>query len=150
MNNGERAADIFKSGLACSQAVLVTFAEELGLDENSAMKIASGFAAGMRLGEVCGAVTGALMVIGLSSESSDLDTAAKREKIYKMTNEFHAKFKEKNSSVICRDILKCDPGTKEGMEKAQEDNLFVTICPQMVKSAVEIIETMNIINKTSM
>jgi C_GCAxxG_C_C family probable redox protein len=144
MNRGDRAAKIFMDGLACSQAVLVSFSEELGIDVKTAMKVSSGFAAGMRIGEVCGAVTGALMVIGLASEDNGLDTSDKRARVNRMTKDFHQKFKDKNKSVVCREILKYDLGIQADMDKAEEEKLFVTVCPKMVRDAVEILESMDI------
>ncbi len=63
--NSKRAVQLYNSRHLCSQAILKTYAEKCGISEEQAMKLGSGFGAGMRKGEVCGACTGALMVLGL-------------------------------------------------------------------------------------
>ncbi|MHC4258915.1 MAG: C-GCAxxG-C-C family protein, partial [Planctomycetota bacterium] len=71
MDNVDHAVALFKEGLNCSQAVFSVYSEQMGLDNKTAAKIASGFGGGMRMGETCGVVTGAFMVIGLEYGSGD-------------------------------------------------------------------------------
>lgn len=136
------AVELFLAGSACSQAVLAVYGEPLGLDRAWAMRIAAGFAGGMRLGETCGAVTGALMVLGLRHAPEDCDTAARRAEVYARVVDFAERFKKRNGSLLCRELLGCDISTPEGMKQAQERNLFKTTCVKMVQDACEILEEM--------
>lgn len=141
MNHEEKAMIIFEDKFNCSQAVLGAFAEELGMQEEQAMKVALCFSAGARKGEVCGAVSGAIMVLGLKYSQISDDEAENKAIAYEKTNEFMEKFKNENGSYICKDILGCDISTDEGRAYAKENNSFKEICPRMVKSAVNILES---------
>lgn len=140
MTHIEKAMKIFYEKFNCSQAVLGAYAEEYGLTADQAMKVAACFSGGVRKGEVCGAVSGAIMVIGLKyGEGTDYKAIA-----YPKAAEFMDRFKEKNSSYVCRDLLGCDISSEEGMLYAREKGLFKDICPRMVESAVDILEEMEI------
>lgn len=106
MSRGEEAAENFLRGCNCCQSVLVTFARETGLDEGTAMALASGFGGGMgRLREVCGAVTGAFMVLGMVYGQKGLPTYQEKCALYGRIQDFAAEFQEKNHSIICRELL---------------------------------------------
>jgi C_GCAxxG_C_C family probable redox protein len=136
------AVDLFCAGCACSQAVLAAYGKPLGLDSESAMRIAAGFAGGMRLGETCGAVTGAFMVLGLRHALDNGHTPEGRAPVYARVVDFAERFKKRNGSLICRDLLGCDISTPQGMKQAQDRNLFKTTCVKMVRDASEILEEM--------
>ncbi len=142
MSQIPKAVELFRDGCACSQAILAVYGEPLGLSRDLAMRIAAGFAAGMRLGETCGAVTGALMVLGLRHASADCDRPTGREAAYDRAAEFTDRFKALNRSVICRELLGCDISTAEGMRQAEQQNLFKTTCVRMVENAAAILEEM--------
>ena len=106
------------------------------------MQLAAGFAGGIRLGETCGAGTGAFMVLGLRHCSTDCSTAAGRAEVYARVVDFAGRFKQHDGSLTCRDLLGCDISTAKGMKQAQKQNLFKTTCVQMVRDAAEILEKM--------
>ena len=137
-----RAVKLFRDGCACSQAILSVYGQPLGLSRDLAMRIAAGFVGGMRLGEACGAVTGALMVLGLRHASADCDTPAGRKAAYDRVVEFADRFKVLNGSVVCRELLGCDISTAEGMRQAEQQELFKTTCVKMVQDAAAILEEM--------
>ena len=140
MNHKEKALNLFKSKFYCSQAVFAAFSEELGISEEQALKIGSCFGTGMRKGEVCGACSGALMVLGLKYgyfKAGDLESKLKSDEV---SDAFFEEFMRKNGSYICNELLKCDITTEEGINFALENNLFTEFCPKMVESAVEITE----------
>lgn len=124
----------------CCQSVLISFSEELGLQEGTALKLTSGFGGGMGLGETCGAVTGAYMVLGLKNIPSATIQETKA-KIKAMVKEFNQKFTEKHGSLKCKDLIGYDLSIPEEAEKAFAENVFETICPELVSSSVEILET---------
>ena len=133
---------MFRDGCACSQAILEVYGTPLGLSRGLALRVAAGFAGGMRQGETCGAVTGAFMVLGLRHCSADRTTGAGRAEVYARVVEFADRFKRRNGSLTCRDLLGCDISTAEGLKQAQEQGLFKTTCVQMVRDAAEILEEM--------
>ena len=133
---------MFRDGCACSQAILLVYGQPLGLSRKTALQVAAGFAGGMRLGDACGAVTGALMVLGLRHAGEHCDTAAGRADVYARVVEFAGRFKRQNGSLVCRELLGCDISTPEGMRQAQERGLFKTTCVKMVEDAATILEQM--------
>ncbi len=140
MTKQEIAVNYFSNKLHCSQSVLAAYAEECGITEEQALKLGSCLGTGMRKGEVCGAVTGALMVLGLLyGQKSSQDTEG-RQKANLVNDLMMNKFKENCGSYICNDLLKCDVSTSEGIKFALENKLFTDFCPKMVKAAVDLIE----------
>ena len=113
INHAEKAKSLFESGYNCCQAVLCAYADELGLDETTALKIASSFGGGMgRLREVCGAVSGMFMVCGLRDGYTNIDGVnAHEEKMshYERIQELARKFINENGSIICRELLGLAP-----------------------------------------
>lgn len=142
MNHIELAKKYFEQRYHCSQAVLATFADELGLTEEQALKLGGCFGGGMCKGEVCGACTGALMALGLKYGQSDIEDIESRKKTNDVTVEFLDMFQKENGSYICRELLGCDLGTDEGKRYAIENNLFIDFCPKMVYSATKIAENL--------
>jgi len=141
MSQAKRAVSCFREGFNCSQAVFSTYGPPLGLDRELALKITGPFGAGMaRMGQVCGAVTGSFMVIGLIHGRTRAEDEETREKAYKLVNEFVDQFTSRNGSILCRDLLGCDVSTEEGRALAEEQNLFDTRCPKLVQDAAEILE----------
>jgi C_GCAxxG_C_C family probable redox protein len=147
MNKIADAARRIQDGCACSQAVISVYAESLGLSELTALRIASGFGGGMRMGETCGAVTGALMVIGLRYASDNCCMPEGRIEVCSRVLEFADRFRGRNRSILCRELLGYDISTPEGAQKAHELNLFKTTCVKLVKDAVTILEDMEAGNK---
>lgn len=138
MTKWEKAVDLFNQGYLCSSAVFGAYAEELGIDFETAVKVATPFGSGMRKAEVCGAATGALMVIG--AKFGQKRAGENREKSNKLTERFLEEFARENGSYMCCDLLKCDISTADGIACAKENNLFTTVCPKMVESAVKVLE----------
>ncbi len=96
----------------------------------------------MRTGDTCGAVAGAVMVLGLRYGSEECVTAAGRGGVYRKVEEFTGKFRERNGFLLCRDLLGLDVSTPEGLAKAKELGLFRTRCPALAESAAAILEEM--------
>lgn len=115
---GDRARQNFLDGLNCSQSVAEVFASRLGFDADAVLRASSPFGGGTcRMREMCGAVTGALMCLGLAIGSSDGDKE-KKDALYKAGQEFAARFKRENGSYICRELLGLVPmGQGEALAK---------------------------------
>ena len=140
MSREERAAELFVGGFACSQAVLAAFCENYGLDESMAFRLASGFAGGMKSAEVCGAVSGAVMVIGLKHGHVNGDIRESRRASGAKVQEFMSMFKSRQNFLTCRDLLGCDIATQEGRQIALDNKLFTTRCVDLVREAARILE----------
>jgi C_GCAxxG_C_C family probable redox protein len=144
MSRVSRALHLFNKGCSCSQSIVAAYGQSLGLSRTTALQIAAGFGGGMRLGQTCGAVTGAIMVLGLRYAPEKCDTAAERADLYARVVDFTKRFREQNGSVVCRELLGCDISTPEGMKQAQERKLFDTVCVKMVEDAARILEEMGV------
>jgi C_GCAxxG_C_C family probable redox protein len=141
MNNVEKAVSLFMKGFRCSQAILSTYGTQCGLETELALKLASPFGAGMgSLGNTCGAVTGAYMVLGLKYGNSKVTEIKKKEKAYEVVKEFVKRFKSRNDTILCRELLNCDLSTPEGRNRAIEEKLFIELCPKFVQDSAEILE----------
>jgi C_GCAxxG_C_C family probable redox protein len=138
----ENAEARHQQGFNCSQAVFSTLAESLGLDPSIALKIASPFGGGIgRTGETCGAVTGALMALGLSEGFSEPDRQVK-ERVYARTREFLDRFYARYGAVACKILIGVDISTPEGMQQARDQGVFTNRCSQFITGAVEIADEM--------
>src|SRR5512136_1617968 len=142
MSIADKAIACFDEGFSCSQAVFSVFAPQWNLDRITALKVSSPFGGGMgRLGETCGAVTGALMAIGLKYGQTTGEDKAAKEKSYELARQFAERFKARNRGCLtCRELLGADISTPEGMQKLREKQAFTTMCPKFVRDAAEIVE----------
>ena len=142
MSKVDSVIETFKSGFNCCQSIISVYGPDLGLDKDLALLISSGFGGGLgRSGEVCGAVTGAIMVLGLKSGYTTFSDEAKEE-IYGIVRDYIARYKRKNNSILCRDLLGVDMGTPEGRKLVHEKGLTATLCPKFIRDSAEILEEM--------
>ncbi len=140
MTHKEKALDYFGKNYYCSQAVFAAFAPECGLTEEQALKLGACFGSGMRKGEVCGACTGALMVLGALYGQYDKNDVESRMTANLVNDKMMDIFAKVSGSYICNDLLKCDISTPEGVDFARRNNLFTEFCPKMVANAVDVLE----------
>ncbi len=137
-----QAKTIFKNGFNCCQAVFTPFALEKGMDEETALMLSSGFAAGLCYqGETCGAVVGAQMVIGLNVGYAKKNDEQGRENVKNVVAIYRQKFKEKHGTTQCKKLLGNDPSTQEGLNFLKEKGVFKEKCPGFVADSVEILQT---------
>jgi C_GCAxxG_C_C family probable redox protein len=142
VSRSESAVECFNNGCNCAQAVFISFCEELGLDKKFGLKLACPFGGGMgHTGGACGAVTGALLVIGLkygpeSSESGDIKVVN-----YKIVQDFISRFKGRNGSANCTELIGYDLSDETRLNLARQAGVFKTKCPKYVSDAVEILES---------
>jgi C_GCAxxG_C_C family probable redox protein len=141
MDKAENAVDCFKGTFNCAQSVFSSFAPEFGLEREIALKAATPFGGGIaRMGEVCGAVTGAMMGIGLKYGMSEEEDLEAKERTYEICQELASGFKTRNGSIKCRELIGYDLSNPEEHKKAEEDDVFNTKCTKFVRDAVEIVE----------
>ena len=138
----KRALELFSNGYNCAQAVFGVFCEENGMDIESALKVTSGLGGGIRYGEVCGAVSGAILAIGLKCGFYKEKDFAQKAYCYEKTCEFMEKFKEANNSIVCRDLLKLDIYCPDDHKTPTAQEAHQAICPGLVAAAVRVLENM--------
>jgi len=135
----ERALELFQSGFNCSQAVLAAHSSDFNLDPEIALRLASGFGSGIaRRQEMCGAVTGALMVSGLRCGRATLEDTGAVERAYADAQRIIQGFVELHGTVSCRELLGCDLTTSQGRQKAAAAGLFATKCARFVADAARL------------
>jgi C_GCAxxG_C_C family probable redox protein len=144
MNKSEQArAVMLEHHLNCAQSVVSTYCEEFGLDRNLGLKVAMGFGGGMaRTGKTCGAVTGAYMIMGLSQRINENNARESIERTYKLMLDFNREFMALHGSLNCKDLIKLDLAIPEQRAKAQDRHLFATVCPDLVRDAAKIMESL--------
>lgn len=141
-SRSDRAYENFLKGYNCTQAVTVAFAEELGLDEQTAAKLSCGFGGGMgRMREVCGTFSGVVMVLSqLYGYSDPKDTATKKD-LYEKIRALAAKFKEDNGSIICRELLGLDKAEESAAPEPRTAEYYKKRpCPELCRYAAKILE----------
>ena len=136
------AVALFRSGANCAQAVVGAYAKECGLDFDRAMQLASSFGAGMgRLREVCGAVSGMFMVIGLKEGYCDLTCKAEKDQHYARVQALAAEFRSKTGSLICRELLGLPKGADAPVTEERTDQYYrKRPCAEIVGLAAQIVE----------
>ena len=126
----EVATEKFLAGYNCAQSVLYAYSDGLNLEKETALKLACGLGAGLaRRGEVCGAVTGGILVIGLKCGRGERDDRSATEQTYQKTQELMAGFEQRHGSCLCLELLKgCDLRTAEGQRHFKEQDLLHKTC----------------------
>ena len=139
-NPTEIAVQYFADGYLCSQSVLLAYAEELGIDPRIATRIAAPFGAGIAYtGSTCGAVTGALMAIGLRYGHDVSEGEPPNRDMFERLEAFMSAFEKQHGSVFCRVLLGQDVSTEHGLAAAREEGLFETRCPRYVGDAARLV-----------
>ena len=138
------ASDFHDRGYGCAQSVLASYALEYGLSQELALRISTGFGSGMgRMCEVCGALTGAFMVLGLQYGKVVTDGnryGNETETTYRLVMELARKFEQRNGSIYCRDLIGHDLNDPVEREKVAAEGLFKTTCGKCIRDAVELLE----------
>jgi C_GCAxxG_C_C family probable redox protein len=140
MDHGIKAAELFMQGYNCAQAVAVAFCDLTGLEEKQAAKMASAFGGGMgRLREVCGAVSGMLLVLGILDGYDDPTNDAAKKALYSRVQALAREFREENGSIICRELLDNPPADPNPTPRTAD---FYTQrpCARMVLTAARILD----------
>lgn len=140
MTRSERAAEAFRRGYNCSQAVAVAFHDAVGLTESQAARLASSFGGGMgRMREVCGGVSGMLLIAGIlyGYDTPGDDTAKKRH--YTLVQSLAGQFREVAGSIVCREILK-NPPSDPNPTPRDADFYRKRPCARLVALAAQILD----------
>ncbi len=141
MNNAERTVQLFANGLNCSQAILTVFGEQYGLAPNMVERIGRPLGGGMgRMAKTCGAITAAVLILGLAKDHQD--EAEARKVSFSHVQELFRRFEAKHGTTECKSLLGADMSTEAGLKKVQVEKLVSKVCPAFVKDAANILETL--------
>lgn len=131
-----RAIELFAAGYNCAQATFAPLAEGLGMDQSQAIRVSAAFGGGIaRTGETCGALSGALMALGLKRGSTETSPEIKAA-AYSRAQALMAAFVERCGAKNCRDLIGCDLSTPEGQAQSAARNTHETVCKNLVRTAV--------------
>lgn len=133
------AIEKFAGNLNCAQSVLAAWSEDLGITTEIAEKTGSAFGTGMGEGEICGAVSGALMVLGLKYGKSNI-SADEKEKMKQVFEQFKRKFESSHGSLKCKHLLDLNLRDEADYQAAHDRGLFENACPVFIQTALRIID----------
>ena len=142
-NHSQRAARLFREGYNCAQSVFVAYCDRTGLDEQTALRLSASFGGGMgRLREVCGAMSGALMVLGMLRAPLDPNDRAAKASHYERVQEFARRLHERHGTYICRELLGDQAGSGHVPDARTEAYYQSRPCERLVADAAEILDQM--------
>ena len=142
MKHNELIAEYLSQGFNCAQVVTVSFAEKLNADKKTLLATAAGFGGGIgRQGLTCGAVSGGVIVLGLTKGQIEPFDTDSKQATYQAVQEFSSRFKQKNGAIACKDLLNCDISTHEGFE-LHKQGCHKEICFRCIETAIEILDEM--------
>ena len=139
----EKAVELFKKGFNCSQAVFAAFAEDFGMDEETALKVSAGLGGGVgRAREVCGTVTGAALVAGMKYGATDGADSEGKKKCYEVVQQLISEFKKENPSIVCRELLGLtEKNATDPVPEARTDSYYKKRpCVQLVEDSARAVE----------
>ncbi|PNV60712.1 hypothetical protein C0033_17185 [Clostridium sp. chh4-2] len=144
INHREKAKENFMAGYNCAQSVFLAFCDETGLDRETAARLASSFGGGMgRLREVCGAVSGMFMAAGMIKGYEDPKDQDGKKAQYQLVQDLAEAFKEKNDSIICRELLGLTQHSDSPVPSERTEEYYQKRpCAELVADAAEILERM--------
>ncbi len=141
MSKAEEAKKQLEKGFSCAPAVFATYSQQLGLEKELALKIGCGFGGGIgRMGRTCGAVTGAIMVIGLKHGQVNLSDEKSRQETHRLAKEFIGRFTALHGSTECRELIGYDLSNARELKSARDSGVFRTKCAGLVYDAASILD----------
>jgi C_GCAxxG_C_C family probable redox protein len=137
----DKAIESFNKGFNCAQSVFLAYSGSLGITRKDALRISCGLGAGMgRKQEVCGALTGAILLIGCLHGSTEENDSASKDRTYQLVRELMDRFSQKYETCLCRELLGCDMMTEEGQKMLKESSFHETKCARYIRDVGDIIE----------
>ncbi len=139
MTKPEKTVELFANGLNCSQAMLNVFGEQYGLDPQMAKGLGRALGGGMgHMARTCGAVTAAVLILGLSRNGQE--EAEARKTSFSNVQKLFRRFEKLHGTSECKTLLGADMSTDEGKKIIQEQQLVKKLCPAFVRDAAMILE----------
>ena len=140
MNKSEIAVDNYLNGCNCAQAIFTAYCEDFGIDKKLGLKIACSFGGGMgHTGQVCGAVSGALLVLGLIYGQDNTEDKYSKAMNYLIVKDVMARFRKLNGSINCSDLVQYDLSNDKQLNNARQTGVFVSVCSKYVNDAVKLL-----------
>ena len=144
MNHAEKARHLFLSGCSCSQAVFAAFADDFGMDQDTALRLASSFGGGMGgMRETCGAVSGMLMAAGMKWGYSKVGDLAVKTAHYARTRTLIEAFKAAHGTIVCRELLSALGELKKDPSARTAEYYKVRPCVLFVETAAKLLDEMD-------
>ena len=141
LSSAQTASERFTDGYRCAEAILTTYGGRVGLNHDLSMKIGCAFGGGLGShGDICGAITASILLLGLKYGRTDKNDSDKRIKTDRQVQKFLEKFQLKHKHLRCNDLIGFDRSTPEGHDIAEAAGVFKTLCPVFVKDAAGILE----------
>lgn len=141
MNHYEKATEYHHKGFNCCQSILAAFSDVTGLSEQASLNAAGGFGAGMQTGEVCGAITGAVMTLGLMKPVDATNPIGSKRRTGALAKEFQKRFQEKFGNLRCKPLLQTKIEANDNTPVSRDMGL-TNRCDILIVTAVEILEDM--------
>jgi C_GCAxxG_C_C family probable redox protein len=130
-----------KAGYNCTQAMATTYGAEFGVPEETLARIATAFGSGMgRTDNICGGISGALMVLGLKFGAKNQSEPEAKGKTYALANEFIKEYTRRHGSVSCTGLLGYNMSDPDQRKEAAEKKATATVCPEVVRNAGKLLE----------
>ena len=143
MERSEKATSHFLSGCNCAQSVLLSYADDLQYSEELAKRISAGFGGGMgKQQETCGAITGAIMVLGMMKGEQGNKNDELQTFTYDLVKELLDRFKVDHGTTRCMDLIGCDLNTPEGSAKFKDEQIKEKKCVNFIETSVKIVESL--------
>ena len=143
MDKSDRAAVYFSEGFSCAQAVFAAFSEDEGLATPTALRLSEALGGGIAgQGMTCGAVTGALLAIGLKHGRIEGQDAAAKDTTRELSQQFMERFAAQHGSIQCQALLSLDISMPDELAEVRERGLFKSLCPVFVRDAAALLEEM--------
>ena len=144
MDHAAEAKRLFLEGYNCAQAVFCAFCDLTGMDIDAAARLSSSFGGGMgRLREVCGTVSGALLALGILRGYADPQDPEQKKAHYALVQEYARRFREKNETIVCRELLRDVPITPGGVPEERTPEFYARRpCPRLAEEAAAILDEM--------
>ena len=137
----ERAGNLFMEGYNCSQSVVLAFCDDMGVSREAALRMSSAFGAGIGgMREVCGTVSGMLMVIGFYYGYSDPGNFEAKKELYARVQKLADSFAEENGSIICRELLHLDKGVRPQAQERTAEYYKKRPCPELCAMAARFVD----------
>jgi C_GCAxxG_C_C family probable redox protein len=139
-----RALRHFRSGYHCSQAILLAYGRELGLDADQALRISAPLAGGSTVGGECGVVVSGYLILGLKygATAPAFGDVEAEDRLWSRVRRFVGEFRKRHGAIACRELLGVDVFTREGRAQALREDLFVIRCPRYIRDAIDILDSL--------
>ena len=143
MSRSDMAADLFSNGFSCSQAVLAAYCDVCNLDQETALRLSAGFGGGAKSGEICGAISGALIVVGMRYGQVDAKDKETRQICDEKVKKLLRLFRERNGHIVCRELLRDIIPVDAGADAETKKQIKAQRCTKMVRDVMEFLEQLD-------